>query len=497
MLDITTKRIDFLNQKLQSIKSMRFTIVATYFAVVLIALILMIVYTLGLLSDNLYNDEYVNMFTKANIIAESVSMNWDGDPAVTADRFRDNVENSLAGTNIRGVVTNTSYTILYDTNIQAGLIGKVFMRDVLKYAANGEQRQLAEKNESGGKMISVAVPVKIGDDIAGCVYLAQNITSIDTTVSTTRTSMVVFSILILFLIGLLSLGISYVISAPIEQFVAAAKEISKGNFSIRMKGSWHNEINQMSETFNFMCEELENLEVQRRKFVSDASHELKTPMAGIKLICDSIVNAENIDIATVKDFLNDMSAEVERLTRIVERLLVLTKLNSGGDNLHAAEIDVKAMIDRIIKKLEPLAEQRDVVIYADYGDAMEFAAVWDYDKIYEAIYNIADNAVKYTIDGGFVHITLQCDEETVKILVEDNGAGIPQEAREKIFERFYRLDDSRARDTGGTGLGLAIAKEAVLMHRGTIEIICPENGGSIFVIQLPRSVTEGIGYEEN
>lgn len=474
---------------------MQFTIVATYFAVVLIALMLMIVYTLGLLSDNLYDDEYVDMFTKANIISESVSGNWNADPSVTADSFHDSVSNCLAGTNIRGVVTNTSYTILYDTNVQAGLIGKVFMRDVLKYAVNGEQAQTAEKNESGGQMISTAVPVKLNGEIVGCVYLAQNISLISATVATTRTSMVVFSVLILFLIGLLSFGISYVISSPIEQFVKAAKEISKGNFSIRMESGWHNEINQMSETFNYMCDELESLEAQRKKFVSDASHELKTPMAGIKLICDSIVNAENIDMDTVRDFLNDMSSEVERLTRIVERLLALTKLNSGGDNLRTEEIDVKSMIDSIINKITPIAEKKDVVVYADFGDSAETSAVWDYDKIYEAVYNITDNAVKYAYDGGFVHITLRGGDR-IRITVEDNGPGIPAEAQDKIFDRFYRLDDSRARETGGTGLGLAIAKEAVLMHKGTIDIISPDTGGCTFVIQLPRSVAEEVYHEE-
>ncbi len=466
-------------------RSMRFTTVATYLGVIFITLILMISYTLGLLSDNLYDNEYIDMFTKANIISESVSRVWSADPLVTGESFYAPVDHSLAGTNIRGVVTNTAYTVLYDTNTDAELIGKVFMRDVLKYAAAGEQAQLMEKLDTGGKMLSVAVPVKVNDNIAGCVYLAQNITSIDTTVAATRASMAVFSVLIICLIGLLGVGISSVISAPIEQFVKAAREISKGNFSIRMEGGFLNETRQMSETFNYMCGELEHLEEQRRKFVSDASHELKTPMAGIKLICDSIVNAEHIDMDTVKDFLNDMSAEVERLTRIIERLLTLTRLDSSSDKIHPKAVDVAALIDRVTAKIMPLAREKEILLHTSGANSIIKPALWDYDKIFEAVYNITDNAVKYTPAGGYVHINLRSSNAYVEISVEDNGPGIPAGEREKIFDRFYRLDDSRSRDTGGTGLGLAIAKEVILMHNGTISVNSPEKGGSVFVIRLP------------
>ncbi len=464
---------------------MRFTIVATYLAVILITLVLMIAYTLGLLRNNLYDNEYIDMFTKANIISQNVSQVWTNDTLVSEDSFNACVEHSLAGTNIRGVVTNTAYTALYDTNTDAGLIGKVFVRDVLRYAVNGEQSQLTEKTEGGGEMLSVAVPVKINDEIVGCVYLAQNVTTIDTTVAAARTSMTVFSLITALLIGLLSIGISTVISAPIEQFVKAAREISKGNFSIRMKGGWHNEIKQMSETFNYMCDELEHLEVQRRKFVSDASHELKTPMAGIKLICDSIVNAENIDMDTVKDFLNDMSAEVERLTRIIERLLTLTRLDSSGNKIFPEQVDVVELIEYIIQKIKPLAKDKGIMLHTSGANSIIQPAIWDYDKIFEAVYNIIDNAVKYTPEGGFVNIKLRSSNAYVEISVEDNGPGIPEDEREKIFDRFYRLDDSRSRDTGGTGLGLAIAKEVILMHKGTISVTEAEKGGSVFIIRLP------------
>ena len=204
-------------------------------------------------------------------------------------------------------------------------------------------------------------------------------------------------------------------------------------------------------------------------------------MAGIKLICDSLVAAENPDPAMVKEFLGGMSDEVDRLTRIVERLLVLTKLDAGGNSLKLEEVDIKMLISQVVKKLTPIANAKDIVIYVDNHQTEFSPILLDYDKMYEAIYNIADNAIKYSPEGGFVHIDLTAD----------NGPGIPEDERDRIFERFYRLDDSRARDTGGTGLGLAITKEAVLMHNGTIDVANVSDIGSVFTIRLPYKITIG------
>ena len=450
---------------------MRFTMIATYLAIIVTTLVLMSIYIISLLSENLYSTETINMFAKANIISETIADVWGSDTSATsAQKFSDVVERSLAGTNIRGVVTNKSYSVLYDTNEEADII---------------------TTGENNMRLISVAVPVTFSGEIIGSVYLAESINTIDDTVRTTRNSLIVFSTLIVILIGMLSLGMSYIITSPIEEFIAVAKEISKGNFSKHVEVKGHNEIAQMAQMLNYMCDELELLEEKRRKFVSDASHELKTPMAGIKLICDSLVAAENPDPAMVKEFLGDMSDEVDRLTRIVERLLVLTKLDAGGNSLKLEEVDIKSLISQVVKKLTPIANAKDIVIYVDNHQTEFSPILLDYDKMYEAIYNIADNAIKYSPEGGFVHIDLTADNDYLTIKIEDNGPGIPEGERDRIFERFYRLDDSRARDTGGTGLGLAITKEAVLMHNGTIDVANVSDIGSVFTIRLPYKITIG------
>lgn len=489
MLVITIKKIK-LPVKIQKMtSSMRFMMIATYFAVIITTLILMCAYVIGLLSENLYNSESVDMFAKANIISATVSEVWDIEAETEEERFAEQVESILAGTDIRGVVENSSYTVLYDTNRESELFGKVYMREVIKLALDGEQSEIISDGENGTKMITVAVPITQNGNVVGGVYLAQSASAIEDTVKSTRTSLIVFSSLIVLLIGMLSLGMSYIITSPMAEFTEVAREISKGNFTKRVRVRGNNEIAQMGETLNYMCDELSLLEEKRRKFVSDASHELKTPMAGIKLICDSLVAAENPDQATVKEFLCDMSEEVDRLTRIIERLLALTKLDSGGTSLKLEEVDIKVLMDHVVRKLTPIANPRDIVLYTDYHDTEFKPILLDYDKIYEAVYNIVDNAIKYSPEGAFVEIDVTQNNNYIVIKITDNGPGIPESERERIFERFYRLDDSRARDTGGTGLGLSITKEAISMHGGTIEVSEAEHGGSVFTIKLPYSRT--------
>lgn len=460
--------------------------VSTYIAVIVVTLVLMYIYVIGLLTQNLYNNEETDMFAKANIISEIVSDRWGDNMQLSELRFEDVVEKSLAGTNIRGVITDTAYTVIYDTNKESAMVGKVFMRDVLKRAVDGVQNEDVREVE-GLKLVSVAVPVERHGNVIGGVYLAKTVSGIEDTISLTSTSLIAFSVIIVFLIGMLSFGLSYIITSPLGEFVRVAKEISRGNFQERVHIKGHNEMMQLGETLNYMCDELSLFEEKRRKFVSDASHELKTPMAGIKLICDSLVQAKNPDIDTVKEFLADMSAEVDRLTRIINRLLVLTKFDSADMNLKLEETDINLMLDTILKQLSQMASSKQIELKRLYDASEPITVVLDYDKIYEAIYNIIDNAIKYTYDCGYVKVDMQVREGFVVIKIEDNGPGIPESERERVFDRFYRVDDSRSRETGGTGLGLSISKEAVSMHGGRIEITQAPEGGSIFTVILPCS----------
>lgn len=460
---------------------MRWKMIATYFMVILITLVLMSIYILGVLNENLYENERVKLFAKANIIADTASAY-----VVMNDKtVEDDVLQILAGTSVRGIIVNSAYNVLLDTSPESDLEGKIFTRDIIKTSLSGEQASSVDRAESDVNTMSVCVPIKQNERIVGAAYLMMSVDDIDATIGYIKFSLYIFSALISILVGMLSLGMSYIVTSPVDEFIAVAKEISKGNFSRRLTVKGHNELSQMAETLNYMCDELETLEERRKKFVSDASHELKTPLATIKLICDSLVTTEKPDIHVVKEFLGDLSDEVDRLTRIVERLLALTKLDSGNAAPKFESVDITALLNSVVRKLTPTANAKDIVLYTELEDTAAQPMMLDYDKIWEAVYNITDNAIKYSPEGGFVKVHLVFEDKRAVIQIEDNGPGIPEEEKDRIFERFYRLDDSRARDTGGTGLGLAIAKEAIMMHGGEITIQSEAGMGSIFTITLP------------
>ncbi len=435
------------------------------------------------MEDNLYHNETIDMFEKANIISDAVAEQWDMDPAVAEARLVDICERSLAGTSIRCIVTNKSYTVLYDTNYESGLTGKVYMRDVLKRALDGEQVGDVSNDEQNG-YITISVPIIHNSEIAGGIYLAQNVNAIDNMVNSLRESMIFFCCLVLIIISILSIGLSIAITSPLERFKQTASEISKGNFKKRITSKGLSEFVEVGNSMNYMCDELSLIEERRRKFVSDVSHELKTPMASIKLVCDCIKGAD-YNPEMVKELLGDMSEEVDRLTRIVERLLELTKLDGKVSKLNLQECDIKETLNQVVKNLSEIAKENDITIYRDFVDDEYDMLLIDEDKIYESLYNIVDNAIKYSPRGGYIKIDVKENENFVVISIEDTGEGIPDSEKEHIFERFYRIDNSRSRETGGTGLGLSIAKEAVTMHGGSIEIADGKDRGCVFRIFLP------------
>lgn len=466
---------------------MRWSMMLTYIPVILITLLLMTIYVSGALTKSLYENERINLFAKANIISELTSTGAE----LRADEdIMKNINRTLSGTGIRSIIVNPARNVIMDTGTDANLTGKIFMRDILKTAFDGEQAFSATENEQGIHLLAVAVPIKYSGKIIGSVYLFETVENIDKMIGSVKMSLSIFSVLISILVGMLCFGMSYIITSPITEVTMTAKAISKGDFSKKLTVKGYHEMAQMAETINFMSTELEHLNDNRRKFVSDASHELKTPLATIKLICDSIVSTENPDPAMIQDFLGDLSDEVDRLTRIVERLLTLTKLDSPGSEPKFAPVDFTVMLNAITKKLTPVASSKNIVLYNDWGDTVLEPIMLDYDKIWEAVYNIIDNAIKYSPEGGFVKVSLSLDNSQIVIKIADNGPGIPDGEKDKIFQRFYRLDDSRARDTGGTGLGLAIAKEAVLLHNGNISVESTEGMGSTFIITLPYTKAE-------
>ena len=286
------------------------------------------------------------------------------------------------------------------------------------------------------------------------------------------------AVVVLCLSGLLSRALT----RKIGQLLTAIREVREGAYSHRAEVPGRDEIAQLAQEFNSLTDRLQTTENARRRFVSDASHELKTPLAAIRLLTDSILQTENIDRETAREFVTDIGQEAERLSRITEDLLRLTRLDSNVLE-RPVVVDALPVLEQVMRMMSLVAQEKGTELtYRAEGTCTMLATR---DEIHQIIYNLTDNAVKYTPPGSTVQVSLFREGDQVVLTVEDNGAGIPEEDLPRIFERFYRVDKARSRAAGGTGLGLAIVRDTVEKRGGTVEAANRPGGGAVCTVRWP------------
>ena len=377
--------------------------------------------------------------------------------------------------------------VIFDTSVSSTQRGKILSAPWVLETFSGEN-MVNTTEENGRHMIQVAVPVYSGQAVVGVLYSQSSTEDLYTFFAHIRYRLVVIGIAVSLLIGVFCVLLSAIFSVPLSRLTGQIKGMSETDAHKLENIRGGNEIKELVSAFNLMVERIDDLDNRRQEFVSNASHELKTPLSSIKLICDSLLQNPDTDRAMVNEFLMDMNGQVDRLTRIVNKLLSLTKLDSFTDEEPVevctfSTLNLQVLVQDVVRALSPLAENKNIMIETHMQDSV-FLRV-DADKIWEAVYNILDNSIKYTPAEGRVYVELYRDDVNVYITVSDNGIGMAEGEFSKIFDRFYRVDKARARETGGTGLGLSIALSAVELHGGYIEVESREEEGSLFRIVLP------------
>ena len=374
--------------------------------------------------------------------------------------------------------------VMLDTG-DAAQKGKIMAAPYVLEAISGKNT-VFETETDGLHYIQAAVPVHNGYTIVGALCYKASTEDLYTYFEHIRFRLIVISICGSLLIGLFGIFISALFTKPISKVTGQIKEMSETDTRHLIDVRGGNEITELVSAFNLMVERINDIDARRQEFVSNASHELKTPLSSIKLICDSLLQNPETDRETVNEFLGDMNEQVDRLTRIVNRLLSLTKLDSSVEESEIfsfSTVNIQLLVQNVVKALLPLAQSKNIMLETNLGESI-FLRV-DADKIWEAVYNILDNSIKYTPMDGRVYIELYRDEKNVYITISDSGIGMAETEINKIFDRFYRVDKARARETGGTGLGLSIALSAVQLHDGYIDVESREEEGSLFRIVLP------------
>ena len=450
----------------------------TYLLVVAAILIVMNTYPVLMAQNMVFTSKESTLKRQALVIGSTL--------AVSETLTREGVEQTMAlleeAQGARVLVTDAAGLILYDSSTLDNRLGGYALTGEVAAALRGKDASRSEYRE-GAVRTRAAVPVMYHGMTLGAVYLYEY---------DTEQAQVLLSILsnlryISIVVCVVALGLVVLLSKTLTRntvrLLSAIRHVREGEYSHRVESLGKDEMAQLADEFNQLTGRLQTTEEARRRFVSDASHELKTPLASIRLLTDSILQNDPVDMATVREFVSDIGEEAERLTRISEHLLALTRLDAGPER-QREPVELGAVVEKVAHMLKPLAQATGVSLNTRIEPACALLATED--DIYQVAFNLVENAIKYNLPGGRVEVGVRRRGDKVALTVTDTGLGIPQDDLPRIFDRFYRVDKARSRGLGGTGLGLSIARDTARVHGGDITAgPNPAGRGTRFEAEFP------------
>lgn len=343
---------------------------------------------------------------------------------------------------------------------------------------------------TSGRFIEIAVPIqRVSDEekgtteTLGVILVSASIDQITDNMTVLQNAVDLIMTIVLIILVLISVALAYLFVHPFKRMSKKLNAITAEHIEEELHENSYTETAQISEAFNRLLGKLRLLDESRQEFVSNVSHELKTPLTSMKVLADSLIQQPDAPVEFYREFMEDIAAEIDRENAIITDLLTMVKLDKTQGEMNIQQQNINELLELILKRLRPIAAQHNIEIV--FESFRQVVADVDAVKLTLALTNFVENAIKYNKENGWVHVSLNADHKYFYVKVTDSGCGIPQEAQEHIFERFYRVDKSHSREIGGTGLGLAIAKNVVLMHRGIIEISSVVDEGTAITVRIP------------
>ena len=375
----------------------------------------------------------------------------------------------------------------------------IISREVVQCLKRGDAGAIARHDEQNGyiEMTTPIIETKSleGGDIAsggaekqeqivrGVMLISISTEPITTTLAILKRKAVMIEIIILALLFVAALIGADLLSRPFDRITTAINDVKAGYTNQPISENAYMETEHIANAFNQLLLREKALDDSRQAFVANVSHELKTPMTSIKVLADSLTTQPDAPVELYRDFMSDITKEIDRENQIIDDLLELVRMDKQISALNIAQVDINMLTESVMKRLRPLARRMDVEL--TFESARQVTAEVDEVKLSMVMTNLVENAIKYNKEHGVVRVSLDADHQYFTLVVEDTGVGIPEDSLEHIYDRFYRVDKSRSREIGGTGLGLSITRTAILMHRGTIEVKSTEGEGSVFTVQIP------------
>ncbi|WP_330546806.1 HAMP domain-containing sensor histidine kinase [Butyrivibrio sp. CB08] len=396
----------------------------------------------------------------------------------------------------RVIVINDDLKVVKDTyNISQGKT--IISEEVVNCLKTGSKGTVSKYDQANG-YIEIVTPIiesevieeedvsvsgKVSEVVRGVLLTSVSTETIAVTLDILSRRAQILEILIILIILLFAAWVSIMLLRPFDRITTAINDVKAGYTDEPIVGPNYLETEQIINAFNALLRRMKVLDDSRQEFVSNVSHELKTPITSMKVLADSLLAQEDVPNEVYREFMTDIGAEIDREDKIINDLLALVKMDKKAAGLTITSVDVVNLTEVVLKRMRPIARKHNIELTLESKRAI--TAEIDEVKISLVIMNLVENAIKYNKDEGWVRVELDADHQYFYVKVIDSGYGIPEDSLEQIYERFYRVDKSRSREIGGTGLGLAIARNAVLMHRGTIDVKSVVDEGTTFTVKLP------------
>lgn len=400
-----------------------------------------------------------------------------GEKVTRVDRQLSQIASMYNG---RVIIVNSNFRIITDTyGVDEDKL--IISTEVLECFRGTDSRTY---NKDDG-FLELTVPIRNLDtkEIEGIMIVSASAVDIENSRDALSRTVLIFQGVFTIMICAAAFYVARILTKPFGKITRSLEGMQGTVSEQEISIPDYTETQLLAEAYNRMLKRLKLQEDSRQEFVSNVSHELKTPITSMKVLADSLLAQENVPVELYREFMADIAEEIDRENKIISDLLSLVKMDKRSSDVHIAETNINQLIELILKRLRPIAANRGIeLVLESFKPVM---AEVDEMKLTLALSNLVENGIKYNKDDGWVHVSLNVDSKYFYVKVEDSGMGIPEDAQEHIFERFYRVDKSHSREIGGTGLGLAITRSAVLMHRGAIKVYSREGEGTTFTVRIP------------
>lgn len=474
-------------RKLKSARVRLFMILAVFSIVPLYFVDVMIPYYYR---SSMIKDRKADLQTKAAVVAGEYADFESLAEAEKAGMYNQMVRYSAFET-MRIRVINTNFVIQSDS--YSFETGKTIINSRVISACNSK-KSFSGYDKTTGTIEAVVPLYNKNNELMGVLSVGVDVSEIDKFQSEVsyRTGIIRTALVTMLLAG--AYIISKLYGKTLRKQFHTVEEIANGHTEKRLSIKGDTQLQDFARNFNLIMDKASVLDESRQEFVSNVSHELKTPITSIKVLADSLNLQEDVPIELYKEFMQDIVNEIDRESKIIDDLLSLVRMDKPSGTMNISSVNLNELMEIVLKRLKPIAQKKNIELL--FESFRPVVAEIDEVKFTQVVSNLVENAIKYNNLDGWVHVALNADYQYFYVRVEDSGIGIPKENQDMVFERFYRVDKARSRETGGTGLGLAIVKKIILMHHGTIKMHSEEDVGTTFTVRIPLNYVQSDTEQE-